>query len=192
MRFRLDRTSRALRRLFFILICALVGIAVARLKRNEVAQAEADTLNAAHKIQNLNNWKGGVAQSPILALEFHVRGTLTKEDFRNYYYGQVDVGMYRLRQFGVLDERRFRIEDATALVQFVSSISSRGSNVLWRVMDLGDAKWFGGFSQDFLWHVKAETNGTVTVVAKPSEMIAWKRLIETAARTNQSVPIVMP
>jgi len=175
--------------IFGILVCVIVAIALTR-KRNEVEQVEADTLEAAHKIQNLNNWAGRVAESPILAMEFHVRGTFTKEDFRNYYYGQVDVGMYRLRQLSVIEERRFKIEDPSAWARFVNSMSSRGSNVLWRTMDLGDAKWFGGFSQDFLWHVKAETNGTVTVVAKPRDMIVWRHLIEGDARTNQVAPII--
>jgi hypothetical protein len=173
-----------------VLICAIVAILVVRVKRSEVEEVEADTLEAAHKIQDLNNWNGETAKSPLLALEFRARGRFGKgdfQDFRNHYYEQADVGIHRLRQLGVLEERKFKIADPNAAAQFMNSVASRGSNVLWRVLNLGNAKWFGGFSQDFLWHVIADTNGTVTVVAKPGEMITWQRLIEGGSRTNEPI-----
>jgi len=77
--------------------------------------------------------------------------------------------MARLLELGILEKRHFPLSFGTARARLNQAAMA-------------------GFSKDLLWIISYESEGTVAITAKPTEMPKWKALIEAseaeAARTK--------
>jgi hypothetical protein len=145
----------------------LIGIYFARPDLTEAERVELETRRDIERQRLIVQNK--IRTSPHLMLELLFVRT---NDPLQFYVGRAEIGLKRLQELGVLQDRTFQI------------IDTNGNPAKFSVYAMFQ-------SNDVLWQVTGpRTNGVVEVRAFPSSMKAWEKLerdyAEKRAKSNRA------
>lgn len=132
--------------------------------RTEVERLESETIAAARKLQALNS---SSAPSPLLVIELVLRSSFGKQDARNHYMEQFDLGINQLLQLGVLEKRSFAITDTNLYNRIKTDFQAQT-----HTNPLSKAR-FGP--------------SLIEMTMRPPELKRWEEMIRNSA-TNASAP----